>query len=235
MHTVVLAGGFGTRLRSVLEDLPKPLAPVGDKCFLECLLRNLKRNGLYDYTFCLHYMADRIVELFGNGEAYGVSIGYSIEAEPMGTAGAVGLLREDIEEAFCVINADTYLELDIQDFIAAHESGGGIATMAVTRVADAGRYGSVVLDEEGCVKGFSEKGESTAADGFINAGLYIFEPEIFSYIPEKCFVSMEKSVFPRLLQAGRRIGTYKKVANFFDIGVPADYESFRQWMAGSDP
>ena len=235
MHTVVLAGGFGTRLRSVLEDLPKPLAPVGNKCFLECLLCNLKRNGLYDYTFCLHYMADRIAGLFGNGEEYGVNIGYSIEAEPMGTAGAVGLLRDNIKEAFCVINADTYLELDIQDFIAAHKSSGGITTIAVTRVADTGRYGSVVLDEAGCVKGFSEKGESTASDGFINAGLYIFEPEIFSYIPENCFVSMEKSVFPRLLRAGREISTYKNVANFFDIGIPADYESFRQWMTGSDP
>lgn len=231
MYTVVLAGGFGTRLQPVLKGLPKPLAPVKNQCFLEYLLGNLKRNGLYDYIFCLYYMAEKVIALFGDGNELGVRISYSLEEIPLGTAGAIELLRGRLKESFFVINADTYLELNVQDCIAGHKRSKAIATLAVTRVFDPGRYGRVLLDPEGFVRGFSEKSEGMPQDGYINAGFYVFEPEIFDYIPENRFVSLEKEVFPALLENGKKISGYSKVTNFFDIGIPSDYDRFRQWIS----
>jgi len=229
MHTVVLAGGFGTRLKSVLKDLPKPLAPVNDKCFLEYLLDNLKRNGLKDFIFCLHYMAEKITDVFDDGSKFGVKIIYSIEKEPMGTAGAIGLLRKELNETFCVVNADTYIELDIPSCIAAHKSSGAIATMAVTQVKDSSRYGRIILDNTGFIKDYTEKNESPLKGGYINAGLYIFEPKVFDYIPANRFVSLEKEVFASLLKEKGVIFSYPHVKNFFDIGIPEDYHNFQQW------
>jgi len=230
MKAVVLAGGFGTRLQPVLKDLPKPLAPVNNKCFLEYLLEYLKRNGICDYIFCLHYMAGKVIEHFGTGDKLGVRINYSIEENSMGTGGAIGLLRGILKETFCVVNADTYLELDMKDFVEVHKNSEAIATIAVNRVTDPCRYGRVELDSAEYVKVFFEKEEGPSEKGYINAGIYVFEPEIFEYIPWKRFVSLEKEVFPALLQADKKIKSYSKTENFYDIGIPSDYENFRQWI-----
>lgn len=229
MHTIVLAGGFGTRLQYVLKDLPKPLAPVNSKSFLEYLLDSLKRNGLCDFTFCLHYMPEKIIEHFGDGSKLGIRISYSIEEKPMGTAGAVGVLRDKLNETFCVVNADTYLELNMQDCISAHKNSNAIATIAVTQVKDSSRYGRAVLDNTGLIKGFSEKGEGSLKNGYVNAGLYIFEPQVLDYIPENRPVSLEKDVFSALLGEKRAINSYPHVMNFFDIGIPEDYYNFQKW------
>ena len=235
MKTVILAGGFGTRLQPVLKGLPKPLAPVNSQCFLEYLLEYLKKNEFYDYIFCLHHMAGKIIEYFGRGDKMGVRIYYSIEENPMGTGGAIGLLRGILNEAFCVVNADTYLELDMKDYIEVHKNSGALATIAVTKVTDICRYGRVELDHDGYVKNFLEKENGSQEEGYINAGMYIFEPGIFAYIPEKQFISLEKEVFPALLQVKEKIKSYSKVENFFDIGIPSDYENFQQWINNAQP
>ncbi|HUC92005.1 MAG TPA: nucleotidyltransferase family protein [Paenibacillus sp.] len=230
MKAVILAGGFGTRLRSVVSDLPKPLAPVNGKYFLEYLLEQLKTNGIYEFIFCVHYMADKIMNHFGNGERFGVRIDYSVETEPLGTGGAIGLCRQMISETFCVLNADTYLDLDIQDCLRRHQGSGAFLTMAVAHMVDTGRYGQVQIQTDGRIGGFEEKGAPGSKSGYINAGFYIVEPRIFTYIPPIQNVSLEQDVFPAFFRWAEKINSYSNVEHFFDIGVPEDYYRFQRWI-----
>ena len=101
MKVIILAGGLGTRLYPVMKDLPKPMAPVGNKCFLEIILELMKKNGLTDFIFCVRHMAEKIVEYFGDGSRFGVKIRYSTEKVPLGTGGAIGLLRNVIKAMYC--------------------------------------------------------------------------------------------------------------------------------------
>jgi NDP-sugar pyrophosphorylase family protein len=235
MNVIILAGGFGTRLQSVINGLPKPMAPVGRRPFLEYLLDNLKKNGFYNFIFCLHYLAEKVKAHFSDGSKFGVRINYSLEEEPLGTAGAIGLLRDRFDDAFCVVNADTYLEINVQDFIAQHEKRQAFATMALVRVCNPERYGQVGLDDRWRVTGFTEKGQSQIRDGYINAGFYLFDPEVFTYIPANKFVSLEKDVFPAMLKKGEKVYGYPHVANFFDVGIPQDYFKFCRWVASGQP
>lgn len=215
----------------VLKDCPKPMAPVGDKLFLEIILELMKKNGMTDFIFCVCYKADKIMNFFGSGGRFGVKIDYSIENVPMGTGGAIGLLRNVLKETFCVLNGDTYQELNLFQCIEQHKACGAIGTMALVKVADSSRFGQVITDPDGFVTGFSEKGNQVQ-ESFINTGLYVLEPGIFDYIPQNKFVSLEKDVFPGIIEADKRISTYKCVENFFDIGIPEDYYNFVRWETG---
>lgn len=231
MHAIVLAGGLGTRLYPVLKDLPKPMVPVGNQHFLEIILELMKKNGFMDFIFCVCHMAEKIINYFGDGSRAGVKISYSIEDCPLGTGGAIGLLRNVIKETFCVLNGDTYQELDLQRCIAQHQASEAIGTMTVAKVRDSSRYGQVLTYPDGYVSGFMEKGTGIQ-EGLINAGLYILEPAVFDYIPQNKFVSFEKDVLPAILEDHKKIGTYRDVDHFFDIGIPADYYNFVRWVAG---
>jgi len=231
MKVIILAGGLGTRLYPVIKNLPKPMAPVGDKCFLEILLALLKMNGLTDLTFCVCHMADKVKDYFDDGSRLGVQISYSTEDVPLGTGGAIGLLRNVFSETFCVLNGDTYQELDIQRCITRHRESGAIATMSVAKVQDSFRYGQVITDLDGYVTAFCEKGAG-GQENLINTGLYILEPAVFDYIPENEVVSLERDVLPVLLEDEKKIRAYQEVKNFFDIGIPEDYSCFRSWFTG---
>lgn len=228
MKSVILAGGRGTRLYPVIKSLPKPMAPVDNRCFLEILVDALKRSGLQDFTFCVSYMEEKIKEYFGDGSRFGVQISYSTEEVPLGTGGAIGLLRQNLHSTFLVFNGDTYQELIIENCLKCHQDSGAIATIAVVEVADSSRYGRV-LNANGYVRSFVEKGES-GQGGVISSGVYVLEPEVFDYIPQGKVVSLEQEVFPALLHHGRPIAIYNGVRNFFDIGLPDDYYGFVDWI-----
>ncbi|WP_165792056.1 nucleotidyltransferase family protein [Desulfocucumis palustris] len=230
MKAVVLAGGFGTRLQSVLKGLPKPMAPVGEGCFLDYLLKGLISSGIKEYIFCVYYLADKITGYLGDGGKLGISVDYSVETRPMGTAGAVGLLRESLKETFCVVNADTYIEVDLRECLQWHREKKAMATLCAVKVADSGRFGTLVFDSRWRIIDFREKAAS-GGNRWINGGIYIFEPEIFQYIPEGTSVSMEREVFPRLLKSRERIYGYPRETHFFDIGVPEDYYAFQEFIS----
>lgn len=232
MQVIILAGGLGTRLYPVMKDLPKPMARVGNKCFLEIIIELMKKNGLTDFIFCVRHMADKIVDYFGDGSKFGVKISYSTEEVPLGTGGAIGLLRSMINETFCVINGDTYQELDLEDCIVKHKASGAIGTMTLVKVRDSARYGQVITDQVGNVTGFREK-DTRVQESNINAGLYVFEPAVFDYIPQNKFVSLEKDIFTAIIKDHKKINTYKYVKNFFDIGIPEDYFDFLRWVTGN--
>lgn len=223
---VLLVGGLGTRLRTVVPSAPKPLAPVGDRPFLELLIRQLGSQGTRNLVLCTGYLADQIEREFGDGSDLGVTIEYSKEPQPLGTGGAVKFAERFLQgvSEFLVMNGDSFLELDLRQLMQFHRKHGGIATMAVASVGNAGRYGTVRIDSENRVTEFLEKTGSDSP-GLINAGVYVFNPAILQDIPGGP-VSLEKDVFPRLLNRG--IYAVREHGMFIDIGTPADYALAQQ-------
>ena len=221
IKAVLLVGGMGTRLRSVLPDVPKPLAAIGGTTFLDLLVRQLHSQGIRQLVMCTGFRSGQIEEHFGSGRDWDVLLEYSRESEPLGTAGALRLAENYLRTAsnFLVMNGDSFLEINFDQFLRAHRRHGGVATMAVRHVDNAARYGTVEVQDHGRVRGFTEK-KGLPVSGLINAGIYAFTPEIFSYIPEGR-TSLETDVFPRLLDG--KLYAARHDGLFIDIGTPDDY------------
>jgi NDP-sugar pyrophosphorylase family protein len=222
MKTVLLVGGLGTRLRSAVPSLPKTLASVGDKPFLELLVRQLGGQELRELVMCTGYLAEQIQEVFQDGSDFGAAIEYSKESVPLGTAGALKLAQRYVqnESEFLVINGDTFLEIDFNEFIFSHRKHGGLATMAVVPVDNSSRYGTVKVGSDGRILGFLEK-TGQNAPGIINAGVYVFSNAALALIPHGP-VSLERDVFPLLMDQG--FYAIEQRGMFIDIGTPDDYE-----------
>jgi D-glycero-alpha-D-manno-heptose 1-phosphate guanylyltransferase len=218
---VLLVGGLGTRLQSVLPSTPKPLARVGNMPFLELLVLQLRSQGILRIVMCTGHLAGQIEQEFGDGKKWGVAIDYSQESQPLGTAGAVKLAEGYLKQAsdLLVMNGDSFLELDLRQFIQFHRKHGGLVSMAVRKVPDAARYGTVHMDANHRVVGFSEKTGATAP-GIINGGVYVFNRTVLDQMPQGP-ASFEKDVFPRVLEQG--VYGQEQHGMFIDIGTPEDY------------
>ena len=219
MKTIILAGGFGTRLSSVVSDLPKPMAPVDGRPFLEYLILKLKDCGLQEIILSLGYKAEIIQSYFGDGDKFGVKIGYCIESSPLGTAGALKQAAAMFkDEVFLALNGDSFSALDFKMLINGYIDKKAIATIALTVVEDGLRYGSVEINDNLEITKFSEK--SSQRKTLINTGTYCLHRRIFDNIASGK-VSIEEDVFPGLLGQG----LYGYVFNgfFIDIGIPEDY------------
>lgn len=223
MKAVILAGGQGTRLKSVIHDTPKPMAPVQGRPFLEFLVSWLVSLGIHDIILSVGYLYEKITNHFGDGRNFQASITYCVEHEPLGTGGAVreALLMADSDDVL-VMNGDTFVAADIGALIAFHKFHQTIATMAVIPLADASRYGSVNVSSAGLVTAFSEKENSSS--GLINSGIYIFNNKVRDLIPPGR-ASLEADVLPTLATAGRLAALIQDVP-FIDIGVPSAYREF---------
>jgi D-glycero-alpha-D-manno-heptose 1-phosphate guanylyltransferase len=193
---VLLVGGMGTRLRSVVPSTPKPLAAVGVKPFLELLVEQLRNQGVRRLIMCSGYLADQIENKFGDGSAWDVAIEYSREVQPLGTAGAIKLAQTHLTEdsTFLVMNGDSFVEIDFGQLIRAHLEKNALATIATAAVQNAARYGTVRV--------------------------YIFNRSIFAHISEGAS-SLERDVFPRILDRG--VYAFEHSGMFIDIGTPEDY------------
>ncbi len=227
MEAIVLAGGFGTRLRQIVADVPKPMAPVAGRPFLELLLRSLGNKGFTRVILATGYMAEKISDHFGCQFA-GVDLDYSVEAEPLGTGGAVSqaarLVRED---HFFVFNGDTFLDLDAYAVEGTwHRTREPV--IVAREVADCVRYGRLETDQ-GYVVRFAEKGR--AGPGLINAGCYVFRADQFSgFEPGVCF-SLEKDFLAPLVESSA-VALHVSSGLFIDIGVPSDYTKAQHLLAG---
>jgi D-glycero-D-manno-heptose 1,7-bisphosphate phosphatase len=228
-QAVILAGGLGTRLGALTQETPKPLLPVAGVPFLEYLLWNLRRHGIRRIVFSAGYLADRIIAHFGEGQQYSMDFRYVIEPEPAGTGGALRLAAAELEESFLLMNGDTLFDLNYLDLGLLLESRSALAALALRHVPDAGRYGSVRLNEDRIV-GFAEKTGTQA--GIVNGGVYALRREVIEYLPPApC--SLEKDLFPHLSAQNQLLG---KVYNgfFIDIGLPASLseseESIPRWL-----
>jgi NDP-sugar pyrophosphorylase family protein len=218
---ILLVGGLGSRLRAIVPSTPKPLAPIGNRPFLELLIGQLAGQGIKDLIMCTGYLAEQIEAEFGNGRNWGIAIEYSKEIEPLGTGGAVKLAEVYLQCAreFLVMNGDSFLELDLNELIRFHGTHGGLATMAVVPMENAARYGTVHTDSSKRVTEFYEK-TGKDSPGLINAGVYVFSRNLLDHIPAG-LVSLEKDVFPNILKQGVYIAEQHGV--FIDIGTPRDY------------
>jgi NDP-sugar pyrophosphorylase family protein len=221
LPAVLLVGGIGTRLQPVLPATSKPLAPVGSAPFLQLLVRQLRSQGIHRLVMCTGHLADQVVKEFGDGHKWDVAIAYSKESSPLGTAGALKFAECHLTQAsdFLVMNGDSFLELDFRELIRFHREHDGLISIAVRRVPNAARYGTVQLDTHNRVVGFREK-MGASLPGIVNGGVYVFKHAILQHIPDGP-ASLEKDVFPRLLEHGAY--ALEQQGMFIDIGTPEDY------------
>lgn len=220
-QALILAGGAGTRLRPLLPELNKPMAPISGRPFLEYLFLQLKKHGVEDITLCVGYKADLIESHFGTGERWGLRLSYSHETDFLGTGGALKRAEALIHaDTFFVMNGDSLLDVDLRALWRYHRDRHALATLALATVADTQRYGAVSLDQSGRVVRFIEKGGAHAA-GLINGGVYVFARQVLDGIPGGQPVSLERDVLPALIEQG--LYGLPSTGYFVDIGVPADY------------
>ena len=222
---MILAGGLGTRLRSVYADGPKTMAPVAGRPFLEYLLRDLKCAGILRVILCTGYKSSMIADWLGNGASFGLEVEYSAEPQPLGTGGAVRHAACSVSgtDAFFLLNGDSLLQTDYESMYKHHFATGAAITMGVCRVDDVARYGSVDMADDGRILGFNEKAINSAPrPGYINGGVYVVRTSILESMPQGV-LSLEREVFPVFMDKG--IYGFKTAGGYFiDIGVPADYE-----------
>ena len=219
MEAIVLAGGFGTRLAHVVSDVPKPMAPVAGKPFLEYILQDLVQNGVKHIAIAVHHKKEVIMDYFGT-EFCGIPIDYSVEDVPLKTGGAIkkalSLCRE---ERVFVINGDTFYRVPLKEMQAFADGFGGPVVIAVKGMTDFSRYGKVDVDESRIITCFHEKEFCTR--GYINGGVYNISRMALESYPEA--FSIEEIYFPEILKK-RGIAAFPCNGYFIDIGIPEDYE-----------
>ncbi len=224
MQAILLAGGLGTRLKSVVNDRPKPLAPICGKPFMEYVIRELKGRGIDEVIFAVGYKGSMVEEYFGSGEAFGIRASYAYEETLLGTAGAIrNASRFMTGDAVFVLNADTFYRIDYQRLSRLKEERGLDMALVLRQVPDISRYGEAVL-QDSMLTAFNEK-TSEARPGTINGGVYLLTKTLIDQIPEGK-VSLENDMIPRWLREGRAIGGFVNDGYFIDIGIPEDYYQF---------
>ena len=220
VSVIILAGGMGTRLKDVINDLPKPMAPVGEKPFLEYLILQLVRWGLRDIILSVGYKQEVIKAYFGNGERWGVNIRYAVENLPLGTGGAI---REAMllttADSVMVMNGDSFVNLDVSAFWDFHNKKWAIFSLALVNMDDTGRYGMIEIDANGRVLAFKEK--QVNGPGLVNSGVYLLNRNALEYFPSSGVVSLENDVLPYLV--GKNMFALPSSVFFIDIGIPEDY------------
>ena len=225
---VILAGGLGTRLSSVVSDRPKVMASIHGKPFVVYLLEQLKGAGINHAILCVGHMGQKIREALGNSY-HGLTLEYSWEKELLGTGGAIRLASVYLRsETALILNGDSYCQLDIDEFSAFHQLHKSRASIALTQVENAGRYGLVQLNQGGEIISFKEKGQPSSA-GWINAGLYLIQREVIVTIPVDKAVSIEHDVFPKWI--GKSLFGFKGGGRFLDIGTPESYAAAESFFA----
>lgn len=235
LRAVIIAGGLGTRLRPLTLRRPKPLIPVANRPFLEYQVAQLRAAGVQEIVFATNYMADRIEHHFGDGSRFSVRMYYALEREPLGTAGAIRNAVEGLPPARCIVfNGDILTDFDIGAILATHVEREAQVTLTLHPVKRPHPYGVIQLDDNLRVLAFVEpsedqkraadRGEPMDGEDFINAGIYIIEPETLARIPLKpC--SIEREFYPQILSEGVPVYGQPGSGFWLDIGRPAQYQT----------
>lgn len=220
MEAIILAGGLGTRLKAVISDLPKCMAPIAGRPFLEYVLRRLRSNGTDKVILSVGYKHEVIRDHFGTSFD-GISISYAIEEEPLGTGGGIMLaLLSATENNVFILNGDTLYEVDLAEMQEHHRLHKSSITMALRSVEETARYGSVEIDSTSRIVAFKEKGAVTGP-GLINGGVYCVDRETLLNLDFPQRFSFEKDILEKQLLG---MSGFISEAYFIDIGIPEDYE-----------
>jgi mannose-1-phosphate guanylyltransferase len=225
ISALILAGGFGTRLRPLTCTRPKPLFPLGNRPLSEILVERLVEGGVERVIFAVNYQAELIMQYFGTGDKWGIDINYAKEKRPLGTGGPIKNAQHLLDDTpFFVLNGDVISTIDFKDMLAFHmQRKDALGTIALYPVENPSRYGAVELDNAYRILRFVEKpppGEEPS--NLINAGAYVLDPEVFEYIPMNKPFSIEREVFP-IFANNMKLYGYKFSDIWLDMGKPADY------------
>lgn len=224
MQAVILVGGEGTRLRPLTYDIPKPMAPILGKPYLEWLITALKESGIKEIILAACFKFDVIKDYFGNGESFGVKIFYEVETEPLGTAGAVKNVEKHIKDAFLVFNGDVMIDIDFRKLIEFHKKNKGMGALTLTKVLDPSRYGIIETNEDKSIKRFIEKPPpDQITSNYINAGVYVLEKKVLDLMKPGANYSFERQIFPQILQSEDNLFAYHNDGYWIDIGKPESY------------
>jgi D-glycero-alpha-D-manno-heptose 1-phosphate guanylyltransferase len=221
-EAIVLAGGLGTRLQGVVNDLPKCMAPVAGRPFLEYVLDYLTAEGIRHTILSVGYLKEKIINHFGI-EYKGMALDYAVESEPLGTGGAVKFACNFLHEDYSfILNGDTFFEVSLSDLSRQFMTDKADIALVLKTVPDAGRYGNVVLNSQNRITGFLEK-TANSNPGLINGGIYLIDRKCLknANLPEK--FSLEKDFFEKNLESLYLTG-FESNAFFIDIGIPEDYD-----------
>lgn len=219
MKAVILAGGKGTRLRPYTTILPKPLMPIDDMPIVEILLRQMKQAGIEEVVLTVGYLAEFLRLFFQDGERLGLDIRYSLEEQPLGTAGPLTLV-EGLDDAFLVTNGDVLTNMQLTDLITYHHEQGAVATIAMQQRQVNVDLGVIQLNGDAEVDDYIEK---PTYDFMVSMGIYMFEPRVLRYIPENEYFDFP-NLIKRLLGAGEKVVGYPFDGYWKDLGRPDDYE-----------
>lgn len=226
MKCIIMAGGFGTRIRPLTMSIPKPILPLLNRPILERIIVHLRKNGFEDIIMLLYFQPEIIKNYFGDGTDFGVKITYVVPSEDYGTAGACKIAEEylDENERVLVISGDLLTDYDLKSMLSFHETKNALATIGLTRVTDPLQFGIVICNENSRIVKFLEK--PTWGEVFsdtINTGIYLLEKEVFDYIPKGRSYDFSKDLFPKLLSDGKPLYGYVGRGYWRDIGDPDAY------------
>lgn len=221
-EAIVLAGGLGTRLKGTIRDIPKAMAPVKGRPFIEFLLEYLQRSGISEVIMSTGHLSSVIKEHLGD-DFGNINIRYSEEKKPLGTGGALALATKLVKgKSFFVLNGDTLFKTSLEDMSRRHHSGNADITIALRMMEDVSRYGNIIVDNNNRITAFSEKTEKKSA-GLINAGIYLINKSLLESLNLPEVFSTEKDLFP-VLPGKAKVQGYTDNAYFIDIGTPGDYK-----------
>jgi len=224
MKALFLAGGMGTRLKPLTNDLPKPMVPMMGKPLLERNMLKLKDCGIDEIILSICYKSQIIEEYFGDGTKLGLKIHYVCEDIPLGTGGAIKNSEEFFDDTFIIFYADILSDISITDMIKFHEQKRAAITIAATQVENSSAYGVIEYSANLYAQSFTEKPKhSEIKSNYINAGICIVEPDILKEIPSSQPVSLEREIYPLLLKKGYSIAVYKSEAYWMDVGTIEKY------------
>ena len=226
MKAVVMAGGEGTRLRPLTSNQPKPMVSIVGKPCMEHILELLRDHGMTEVIVTVAFLPQAIRGYFGDGEALGLEIGYSVEESPLGTAGSVKLATKQLDETFLVISGDALCDVDLSELVAFHKEKGAAVTIGLKSVENPLEFGIVVTDEDGRIERFLEKPSwGQVFSDTINTGIYVLEPEVLKHVPADRPFDFSKELFPYLLEMGRPLYGHVMDGYWQDVG---DLDQFRQ-------
>ncbi|MDI6644189.1 MAG: sugar phosphate nucleotidyltransferase [Methanobacteriaceae archaeon] len=220
MKALILAGGKGTRLRPYTTTIPKPLMPIGDKAILEIVVHQLKEAGYDDIIMSIGHLGELIMAFFGDGSKYGVNISYTKEEKPLGTAGPLSLVKNEIDGPFLMMNGDVLTDLNYNELMQHHQEKGAIATVALNKRVVNIDFGVIEINEDHQIVGYKEK---PVIDYLVSMGVYIFNPEVLSYVEDDTYFDLP-DLINQLISKGETVNGYVFDGYWLDIGRHDDYE-----------
>lgn len=229
MDAIILAGGKGTRLSSVVNNVPKPLATVNGRPFLDILLLQLNRfSFIKEVVLAIGYKSEMIIDRYKDCSDYNFRIVFSCEEKLLGTGGAIkkALALTDTGDVL-ILNGDSYIEVDIEDLLKFHNSNNASLTIVLKEIDNADRYGAIEIDGKKKIISFKEK-SSIKKSGLINAGMYVLKRTLLDIVEDKKVISFEKEILPELIR--NNIYGYVVEGKFIDIGVPEAYKIAGEYL-----